>query len=76
MTIWAMLIIVMGIDGSIDVRINFPIDSKYNTQEICEKHGALVAAQIQQSNKTEIRVGWMCKLLDYNRIEKALPPKI
>lgn len=76
MTIWAMVIFIFSINGSAEVLINFPNDYTYNSQKNCEEQAAIISAKIQESNKTEIQVGWICKPIDYNRIEKALPPKI
>ncbi|CAB4162944.1 hypothetical protein UFOVP787_193 [uncultured Caudovirales phage] len=75
MKIWALIILVFGIDGSVDVRLNFPSDFKYNSLEICEQQGSRISGEIQDSNKTQIRVGWICKPVDLDKLEKSLPPK-
>lgn len=76
MKIWALIVIIFGIDGSVDVRLNFPTDYKYSSEEICEQQGIRISAEIQESNKKEIRVGWICKGIEIERIEKIIPPKI
>ena len=76
MVIWVMILIIIGDDDSTKVLLNFPVDYKYNTQEICMQQSELRAYDLEKLNPTYKKVGWMCKPINFDQIEKALPPKV
>jgi hypothetical protein len=76
MDIWFLIFFVLNTnDGSIVSKVNVPNSWQYNNQQNCVESGEIILDEVSKQLTPNFLIMYSCSPVDYNSLEKALPPK-
>lgn len=70
-TVWFIIVVILGIDGNVHARLTWSDVPEYNTEAECNKSGKLITQDIQQKLGTEnYKVYYLCSGIPLSKLEK------
>ena len=72
-TIWILVLVIIGADGSVRTQLNFPQKSEYNSQLNCKESGSVIADELQlKLGTSNAKVYYYCDGVPRSEITKSL----